>query len=136
MVCWSSSCWLLAFLRTENFPLLKGPAEHFFRVVPDFGRVRSEGDGDDTFAIEDAGGDETSAGGVGSAGLHAGAVGESGEDLVGVGDGPGSSVRVGEGVGLGAHALSKKGALVDFAGEDGDVEGGGELAGFGEAVGV
>ena len=115
---------------------LEGPAEHFFGVVPNLGGVGAEGDGDDAFAIEDAGGDEATTGGVGRAGFHAGAVGKTGEDFVGVGDGSGPSVRVGEGVCPGFHALAKVGVLVDFPGEDGDVEGGGILTGFSESVGV
>ena len=83
-----------------------------------------------------AGGDEAASGGPGGAGFHAGAVGETGQELVGVFENFGAAVRVGEGVVFDSHAFAEEGMLHDLATEEGDVEGGGILAGFGESMRV
>ena len=82
------------------------------------------------------GGDEAASGGIGGASFHSGAVGEAGQELVGVFENFGAAVRVGEGVVFDSHAFAEEGMLHDLATEEGDVEGRGVLARFGESMGV
>lgn len=116
--------------------LLQCPLEELLGVVQDCVTLAAEGDDDNGFSIEDAGGNETAPGGGGVAGLHAGAVGKALENLVGVGEGFGAAIGVLESVLLGSHTLTVEGDFGDLACENGDIECGGILSFFSQSVGV